>query len=249
MMVCRLNSTILGTSVSKWKPALLASDEASCCCLWSCSHCSLCTPLHVGTFPYARLPRSSACLPAFSTQPHALSRLAPISTASNMPSSTKSRFTIVIDSLSRRVESHASFQKLAVASPLRSSRAPLQLSRSGKARRCARRPGMSTVLLSVRPPPPVMPPFPVLTAAVPALSLPCSVTRSKDIKYECERYGKVLCVERDARARCALVEFDRWATWGTCSRLVGKWLWVGIVDPSVRSAGARSDNCCLVALP
>lgn len=29
------------------------------------------------------------------------------------------------------------------------------------------------------------------------------------IKYECERYGKVLAVERDARARCALVEFKR----------------------------------------
>lgn len=33
------------------------------------------------------------------------------------------------------------------------------------------------------------------------------ITRSRDIKYECERYGKVLAVERDARARCALVEF------------------------------------------
>ncbi|EFN53242.1 hypothetical protein CHLNCDRAFT_137149 [Chlorella variabilis] len=35
-----------------------------------------------------------------------------------------------------------------------------------------------------------------------------SVTRSRDIKYESERFGKVLCVERDARARCALVEFQ-----------------------------------------
>jgi hypothetical protein len=36
-----------------------------------------------------------------------------------------------------------------------------------------------------------------------------SYTRSRDIKYEAERYGKVEAVERDARARCALVEFTR----------------------------------------
>ncbi|KAI3436102.1 hypothetical protein D9Q98_002160 [Chlorella vulgaris] len=34
------------------------------------------------------------------------------------------------------------------------------------------------------------------------------VTRSHDIKAEASYYGKVLCVERDARARCALVEFQ-----------------------------------------
>lgn len=34
-----------------------------------------------------------------------------------------------------------------------------------------------------------------------------SYTRSRDIKYEAERFGKVEAVERDARARCALVEF------------------------------------------
>ena len=44
----------------------------------------------------------------------------------------------------------------------------------------------------------------------PPLHLPtCSITRSKDIKWEMERFGKVACVERDARERCAIVEFDR----------------------------------------
>ena len=34
-------------------------------------------------------------------------------------------------------------------------------------------------------------------------------TRSSDIRYECERYGTVLSVERDVREREALVEFKR----------------------------------------
>jgi hypothetical protein len=37
-----------------------------------------------------------------------------------------------------------------------------------------------------------------------------SQTRSKDIRYEAERAGKVLEVVRDPKHRCALVEFDRW---------------------------------------
>jgi len=36
-----------------------------------------------------------------------------------------------------------------------------------------------------------------------------SSTRSKDIRYECERAGKVLEVVRDPKHRAALVEFDR----------------------------------------
>ena len=34
-------------------------------------------------------------------------------------------------------------------------------------------------------------------------------TRSSDIRYECERYGTVMSVERDVRERQALVEFKR----------------------------------------
>lgn len=34
-------------------------------------------------------------------------------------------------------------------------------------------------------------------------------TRSSDIRYECERYGTVLSVERDVRERQALVEFKQ----------------------------------------
>jgi hypothetical protein len=34
-------------------------------------------------------------------------------------------------------------------------------------------------------------------------------TRSSDIRYECERYGTVMTVERDTREREALVEFKQ----------------------------------------
>ena len=34
-------------------------------------------------------------------------------------------------------------------------------------------------------------------------------TTSADIRYECERYGTIMAVERDVREREALVEFKR----------------------------------------
>jgi hypothetical protein len=43
-----------------------------------------------------------------------------------------------------------------------------------------------------------------------------SATRSADIRHECERAGRVREVVRDARARAALVEFDR------CARRLGE---------------------------
>lgn len=36
-----------------------------------------------------------------------------------------------------------------------------------------------------------------------------SVTRSRDIRREFQRYGPVLDVERDLKERCALVQFKR----------------------------------------
>jgi hypothetical protein len=40
-----------------------------------------------------------------------------------------------------------------------------------------------------------------------------SVTNSRDIAKEMERCGYIRDVERDAKHRCALVEFERYAAW------------------------------------
>ena len=89
---------------------------------------------------------------------------------------TKSRYTIVIDGLSRWV----------LARSPASYRTHLCLPAAVASINPTRLPGPPT--------------------RVPLLR---SVTRSKDIKYEAERFGKVEMVERDGRARCALVEFKR----------------------------------------
>ena len=149
-------------------------------------------------------------------------------------SSQKSRYTIVIDKLSRRAFWHAP-----CSLPVRCGRRALALRRSDGARlplTLARGavpttvnpiPLSSTPLtltiylsplplfypmhLSSLPLPPYPSTYPHFLSSLPlSPCLPaCSYTRSKDIKYECERFGPVLCVERDARARCALVEFKR----------------------------------------
>jgi hypothetical protein len=148
-------------------------------------------------------------------------------------SSQKSRYTIVIDKLSRRAFWHAPCS-LPVRCGRRAlahrrsdgARLPLTLARGAVPTTVNPIPLSSTPLtltiylsplplfypmhLSSLPLPPYQPirtsyPHFLLSPCLPA----CSYTRSKDIKYECERFGPVLCVERDARARCALVEFKR----------------------------------------
>eukprot|EP00878_Enallax_costatus_P006340 GHUV01006648.1.p1 GENE.GHUV01006648.1~~GHUV01006648.1.p1 ORF type:complete len:130 (+),score=13.12 GHUV01006648.1:672-1061(+) len=75
-----------------------------------------------------------------------------------------------------------------------------------------------------------------------------SATPTKEVAYEFEAAGKIRDIARDYKARCAIIEFDRYAPtqiWGLGEGLSGGCCeWIGNASFSVYCMKTWSVHCC-----